>query len=93
MFLQWNGVISQKSTEDLEVVSNEGKGVSKETQYYTELSILRGQRKQGMCFEVVEVSGIRGVRDKWSRCSKHLGSWVSRTNIGAFIGVFIGVAQ
>lgn len=47
-----------------------GRKFSKATQYYTALSILRGQRKQGMCFEVVEVSGIRGVRDKWIKCSK-----------------------
>lgn len=67
MFLPWDGVISQKSTENLEVVSSGWKGVF---QGNTILSILRGQRKQGLCFEVVEVAGIGGVRDKWSRCSK-----------------------
>lgn len=87
------GLLARKVQRIWKWSAMRGREFSKETQYYTELSILRGQRKQGMCFEVVEVSGIRGVRDKWSRCSKHLGSWVSRTNIGAFIGVFIGVAQ
>lgn len=42
-----------------------GREFPKVTQYYIEMSILKGQRIQDICFGmVVEVSGIRGVGDK-----------------------------
>lgn len=48
-----------------------GREFPKVTQYYAELSILRGLRTQDICFGVaVKVSGIKGVGDKWRRCSK-----------------------
>lgn len=49
-----------------------GREFPKATQYYIEVSFLRGHRRQGICFgAVVEVSGVRGVGDTWCGCSQH----------------------
>lgn len=48
-----------------------GREFPKATQYYVEVSFLRGHRMQGICFgAVVEVSGVRGVGDTWCGCSQ-----------------------
>lgn len=69
MFFTVEWCNSQGSTEIWKWSVVESRNFPKATQYYIEMSSLKRAKDVGHCFGVVvEVSGIRGVGDKWSKC-------------------------
>ena len=65
------GVLARKVHSVCKRSAVGGREFPKVTQYYMEMSILRGQRIQDIYSGVVvEVSRIRSVGNNWSKCSK-----------------------